>query len=74
MKMGRGALKRNFFVDSFPGNNPMEIEVLSPKISVNFQRAYVLKVISVPRLMLFLNLFNFRLSLYPSRQSLFYVQ
>lgn len=43
-----------------------------PLNSVVSQRAYVRKVISVLRLMLFLNLFNFGLSFYPSRQSILY--
>ena len=43
-----------------------------PLNSVDSQRAYVLKVISVPRLTLFLILFNFGLSFYPSRQSILY--
>lgn len=43
-----------------------------PLNSVVSQRAYIHKVISVPRLMLFLNLFNFGLAFYPSRQSILY--
>ena len=72
MEMGRGRCKDKRFLLLVLLGTTLWKSKFFPLNSVDSQRAYVLKVISVRRLMLFLNLFNFGLSFYPSRQSILY--